>query len=287
MGRVIAVVSGKGGVGKTAIVSNLGLALARLGKKVIMVDTDMQMANLGLMLGMEGRPITLQDVLLGEAGLMDAVYDVQHTARFVPSGLSMEKFKRVDEDKLVGVINELSKHADIVLLDTPAGVGPDVMATLRASQEVLVVTMGEAVAVADAMKVMLVAERQLGLKIIGIVVNMFKGLKQEMNAKEIKKTLQSEVLAVIPEDPKLREHSLEGVPVVVKSPTSPSSLIINELATKIAGVEAGALPTEKKPGLLDKIKALLFPKKKPDLSELKKEQKTMPKKPEPPKKENA
>jgi len=269
MGRVIAIVSGKGGVGKTAIVANLGISLARLGKKVIMVDTDMQMANLGLMLGMEGRPITLQDVLLGESGLMDAVYDVQNSAQFVPSGLSMEKFKRVDEDKLVGIVNELSKRTDIVLLDTPAGVGPDVMATLRASQEVLIVTMGEAIAVADAMKVILVSERQLGLKVIGIVVNMFKGLKQEMSAKEIKKTLQSDVLVVIPEDPQLRSCSLEGVPVVVKHPTAPSAMIINELAGKIAGVEAGPLPTEKKMGIIEWIKSILFPKKKPNLSTIK------------------
>ncbi|MBN3036963.1 MAG: cell division ATPase MinD [Candidatus Diapherotrites archaeon] len=271
MSRIIAVVSGKGGVGKTAITSNLGIALAKLGKKVVMVDTDMQMANLGLMLGMEGRPITLQDVLLEDASVEDAMYDVQEGAKFVPSGLSMEKFKRVNEEKLAPVMEQISKHADIVLLDTPAGVGPDVMATLHSATEALVVTMAEAVAVADAMKVIMVAERRVGLDVTGAVIDMRKGMKQEMEVREVQKTLSVKVLAVVPEDPHLRECSLEGIPVVVKYPASPSAVAITNLAADLIGVERPNPPEEKKKGFIDQLLAIVMPKHKADLAPLKKE----------------
>ncbi|MCD6523220.1 MAG: cell division ATPase MinD [Candidatus Diapherotrites archaeon] len=265
MARIIAIASGKGGVGKTSLTANLGIALAKLGKKVVMIDTDLQMANLGLMLGMEGRPITLQDVLLGEASIHDATYDVQEGAKFIPSGLSIEKFRRVDEEKLAEVIKEVAESADIVLLDAPAGIGADVMATLHAADEVLVVTMAEAVSVADALKLILIAERRIGLDVIGVVVEMHKGMKQEMPKKEIQKTLQKKVIGVVPEDPRLRECSLEGVPVVVKYPRSPSAIAITKIAAWLIGVKPPEIEEEKKPGIIEMI--LSFFKGKPKKEE--------------------
>ncbi len=277
MTRIIAVVSGKGGVGKTSVTANLGIAMARLGKKVIMVDTDMQMANLGLVLGMEGRPITLQDVLLGEASVQDAIYDVQAGAKMVPSGLSIEKFRRVDEEKLTGIIQEIAKHGEILLLDTAAGIGSDVLATLSAAQEVLVVTMPEPIAVADALKVILVAERRLGMDILGVVVNMQKGMKQEMGVKDIQKTLQTDVLAVIPEDPQLRETSLDGKPVILEYPTADSAVAMTNLAARLLGVPAPMPVAKKKSGLLETIMGFLKRKPKPTLKELDADKKAMQK----------
>ena len=244
--RIIAIASGKGGVGKTAITANLGVALGMLGKKTLLVDADVQMANLGLMLGMEQRPISLQDVLLGNAEPIDAVYNVRENVKFVPSGLSLEKMLRVDEERMEEVIKKLSYGNDYVLIDCPPGVGPDALAALNSSKEVLIITMAEPVSVADAMKLAIFSERRLGLTITGAVVNMYKGMKHEMNANEIQKLIQTSVLAVIPEDPLLRKSSIEGVPVVIKHPDAPSSLVITGLAAKLAGVAKVQMPKPRK-----------------------------------------
>ena len=269
MTRIIAIASGKGGVGKTSLTVNIGVALAKMGKKVIVVDTDLQMANLGLMLGMEGRPITLQDVLSGEASLRDAIYDGPAGIRFVPAGLSIAKFRRVDEDKLADVVKELATSADILLLDTAAGIGDDVLTSLNSATEVLVITMAESVAVADALKLIMVAERRLGLDITGVVINMYKGLRREMTAKEIQKTLQTDVLAVVPEDRTFRECSLDGFPAVLKSPEADGSRAVINLAAKLIGAPPPMI--EKKPGFFDQLFSFLKPKAKPPKKQLKQE----------------
>ncbi len=251
--RIIAIASGKGGVGKTAITANLGIALSMMGKKTLLVDADIQMANLGLMLGMEQRPVTLQDVLMGQVKPIDAVYNVRENVEFVPSGLSLEKMMRVDEEKLGDVIKELAKGHDFVLIDCPPGVGPDALAALNAAGEMLLITMAEPVSVADGMKLAIFAERKLSLDITGIVVNMYKGIKQEMKEREITKLIQFPILAVIPEDPLLRKSSIEGVPVTVKYADAPSSLVISSLASKLTGVSKN-VRIERRVGILDAIK---------------------------------
>ncbi len=271
--RIIAIASGKGGVGKTAITSNLGLALGMIGKRVLMVDADVQMANLGLMLGMENRPISLQDVLLGHADPRDAVYNVRENVKFVPSGLSLEKMLRIDEERLGDVISELSRNMDYVLIDCPPGVGPDALAALNAAKEVLVITMAEPVSVADAMKLAIFSERRLGLTVRGVVVNMYKGMKHEMKEDEIQKLVQAPVLSVIPEDPLLRRSSIEGVPVVVKHPDAPSSLAITGLAARLAGI-AKPVQTKRKKSPFDAImnlfKGISLFSHKPKLTDVRK-----------------
>ena len=270
--RIISIASGKGGVGKTALTSNLGIALGMLGKRVLLIDADVQMANLGLMLGMENRPISLQDVLLEHASPRDALYSVRENVKFVPSGLSLEKMLRIDEEKLADVVSELSRGMDFVLIDCPPGVGPDALAALNASKEVIVMTMAEPVSVADAMKLAIFAERRLGLTIRGAVVNMYKGMKHEMKEEEIEKLVQSPVLAVVPEDPLLRRSSIEGVPVVVRHPDAPSSLVITGLAAKLAGVARPVSVQRKKSGLgiFNIFKGLSLFRHKPKLNDVRK-----------------
>src|SRR3989338_4275778 len=135
MGRVISLISGKGGVGKTTITANLGIALAKRGLNVCLVDADIAMANLSLILNMQNSPITLHDVLLGEASVQDAIYDGPAGVRFMPSGLSLENYRRVYSESLHGVIESLRQQYDFGLLDCAGGIEKNVIAAISASDE--------------------------------------------------------------------------------------------------------------------------------------------------------
>jgi septum site-determining protein MinD len=234
MTRTIAISSGKGGVGKTTLVANLGIALAQLGKKVIMVDADLDMANLELALGMEGRPITLQDVVAGEAQVRDVIYDV-HGAKFVPAGISPSQFKRVDPERFAKIINDLKPMADFVLLDCPAGIGKDTISCLSACEETILVMTPEPMSATDAYKTKLVAEK-MGSDVKGIVMNMIKGLKSELKDKEIISLLNAPILARIKSDDTLEESVLAGKPIVVNNPENESAITIKKLAASLVGV---------------------------------------------------
>ena len=114
MTRVISVASGKGGVGKTTITANLGVALATYGEEVIVLDADVAMANLELIQGMEGKSITLQDVLSGEATIDEAIYEGPGGVKIVPAGISLEGLRKVKLDRLEEALEVLIEDADIL-----------------------------------------------------------------------------------------------------------------------------------------------------------------------------
>lgn len=258
MTRTIAVASGKGGVGKTTFVANLGIALAQLGKKVIMVDADLDMANLELALGMEGRPITLQDVLAGEAQIRDVIYEV-HKASFIPAGISPAQFKRVDPEKFSKLVKELTSIADIILLDSPAGIGKDTIACLAACKETILVMTPEPMSATDAYKTKLVAEK-MGSNIIGIILNMVKDTKSELKDKEITSLLNAPILAKVKEDPIMRQSILSGKPLVIHNPDNESAIAIKKLASELVG--APYIPGKPKKSLLGSLFGIFKRKKR-------------------------
>lgn len=233
MNRTIAIASGKGGVGKTTLVANLGISLAHLGKKTAMVDADLDMANLEIVLGMEGKPITLHDVLYGEANIEDATYKARDNLYFVPAGVSPARFKRVDPEKLVKAIKKLEKENDIVILDCPAGIGRDTIACLAACEETILVLTPEPMAVADAYKTKVVAEK-MGSEVIGMILNMARGLKNEMSDSDVSSIMETTILAKIPDDDKARQCTLAGKPIALL-PKNPVAQKIKKLAANLIG----------------------------------------------------
>ncbi|MBI1973945.1 P-loop NTPase [Candidatus Micrarchaeota archaeon] len=249
MSTTIAIASGKGGVGKTTVTANLGIALGLAGKKVIMVDADLDMANLELVLGMEGRPITLQDVLTGEAEIQDAVYEVAQNARFVPAGVSPGK-KRADPEKIARTILQLSSMAEYILLDCPAGIGKDTIACFAACKQTLLILTPEPMSASDAYKTKIAADR-MGSELIGLCVNMAKGTQGELTDKEVSSLLEAPVLSKIPYDENLRAAALQGKPILLSNPTTPSAQAIAGLAARICGETY--IPVQPRPSFFSKL----------------------------------
>ncbi|MCX8158184.1 MAG: cell division ATPase MinD [Candidatus Diapherotrites archaeon] len=262
MGRVISLVSGKGGVGKTTITANLGVSLAKRGLKVCLVDTDIAMANLSLLLNMQSCPITLHEVLLGEAVISDAIYDGPGGINFIPSGLSLQNYRRVDPERLAAVISYIKNKYDYILLDSPPGIERDVIAVINASDEILLVTMPISAAVADVLKARLTVQR-LGKDCIGFVSNMVRSEKGEISPEEISKMLEIPCYGIIPYDDEVRKSFLleKAEPVVIRKPNSPASVAFSKLAYKISGVSLKEEPKETK-GFLDWILSLIFGRQK-------------------------
>lgn len=263
MVRIITIASGKGGVGKTTLTANLGIALAMRGKKVLLVDADVAMANLSLLLGMQSSPITLHDVLLGESSVRDAIYDGPQGIHFIPSGLSLESYRRVDSERLESVIKSVAGDYDFVLMDAPAGIEKNVLSALSACDEVLLITMPDSPSIADVLKTKIVAQR-LNAKPIGVIVNFIRGEKGEVSIDDIMKMLELPVYGKIPYDDEVRKSFMQEKvsPVIIRRPEAPASGAIHKSAAKLAGLSVQFQPT-KKESFITILLNKLFKKKKP------------------------
>lgn len=239
MARIMVIASGKGGTGKTTLTANLGIALSKLGKKVLLIDADVAMANLSLILGMKSAPITLHDVLLGEAQIRDAIYDGPGGIHLVPSGLSLENYKRLDSERLAGVISEVAEEYDYILLDAAAGIEKQVISAISAAQETLIITMPNPPSLADAAKTREVAQR-LGSKVVGIVVNFVRRERGEIPQQQIANFLEVPIYGSVPDDPEVRQSFLQEnvAPVVVRVPNSPAAIEFQKIASRLTGVKA-------------------------------------------------
>ncbi len=233
MGTSITIAAGKGGTGKTTICANLGVAMAKFGKDVLILDADIEMANLELIFGIEGMKTTLHDVLAGEADIEEAIYEV-HGVKVVPAGISLEGLKKADPNRLEEVLEHLVKEVEYLLIDAPAGLGRSAVIALAAGLNTILVLQPEISSMSDGLKTKIVAEK-LGSNVLGAVINRVTYDPTEIQIREIETILDTKVLAVVPEDPEVRRSAAFGVPVVLRSPKSPASQAIMKLAADLIG----------------------------------------------------
>lgn len=235
MTRIITCTSGKGGAGKTTLVANLGLALRELGKDVAVVDANLTTPNLGIHLGVPLYPTTLHDVLKGSAEMKDAIYRHESGLKIVPAGISLRDMRGVNAGDLPDAILKLLGSADIIIIDSAAGLGREALSAIEASDEILIVTNPDLPSVTDALKTLKLAE-QIGTKVTGVVINRKTGRSYEMTARQVSSMLDgAEILAEIPEDSNVYRAVASRQPVVQHSPHSDVSHNIRKLAASIAG----------------------------------------------------
>lgn len=247
MARIIVINSGKGGVGKTTTAINLGVSLNKLGKEVIIVDTNLNTPNIGLQLGAPIVPVTLNHVLKGTASIDEAIYEHSSGTKIVPSSLSIEELTKFNTKKIPSIIKDLGKMCEYVIIDSAAGFGDEVIASLEAADEIIIVTNPEMPSVTDALKAVKVA-RKMGKEINGIVVTQHCGAKYEMSLSSIKSMLESQIIGVIPADIAVKEALNLRDAVSHTHPKSKVAKKYYELARKISGENI-----EKKQGFFSKL----------------------------------
>jgi septum site-determining protein MinD len=232
MGKVYAILSGKGGVGKTTTTINLGMSLRDLGKDVVIVDTNMTTPNIGLHLGSPIVPVTLNHVMKNEAKVEEAIYEHETGTKILPSSLSIGELKGVNPDRISDVTKRLRKISDHILLDSPAGLGDESKASMDAADEIIIVTNPEITAVTDALKTIKLAE-QMDKKVIGAIVTRYTGKKWEMNLPTIKDMLEVPIIGVIPEDDSVKESHRMKNAVIITHPKSKAAKAYRSLAQRV------------------------------------------------------
>lgn len=171
--RVIAITSGKGGVGKTNLTVNLAIAMTRIGRRVLVIDADLGMANVDVVLGTASKHHLLH-LLQPEIGLKDVLIQGPYGIRYISGGSAIERvleFSPEERKRLMDKLAECEAMADIVLVDTGAGLGQNVLDFILAADEVILVTTPEPTALTDAYAVMKAYNMYASKKDLKIVVN--------------------------------------------------------------------------------------------------------------------
>ncbi|WP_435180671.1 cell division ATPase MinD [Halorussus sp. AFM4] len=229
---VYAVASGKGGVGKTTTAINLGAMLADRGHAVVVVDTDLGMANLADFLDFEIETPTLHEVLAGEASFADAVDEAPGDIDVLPSATDIEAFVKSDPANLQAVVADLREEYDYVLLDTGAGVSYDTLVPLALADQVLLVATPDVASVRDTAKTGELAER-VETEVRGAVLTQRSS--DILNADDVEETLGTDVLAVIPQDEAVPMGIDAGRPLAAFAPNAPAGRAYRDLAAVLTG----------------------------------------------------
>ena len=234
MTRIITITSGKGGVGKTTSAINIGAALNYFGKDVIIVDANLTTPNVGLHLGAPMVPVSLNHVLSGKAKVSDAIYEHESGTKIIPSSLSVKELRQLNHGKLKEVSKKLKKLADIVILDSAAGLGEEAIAGIEAGEDVIIVTNAEILAVTDALKASKLIE-QLGKNILGVIVARFDKRRAQMPISNIEDMLELPVIGVIPEDRNVPRAVVMKDALIHTHPRSKAARAYMRVAAKLIG----------------------------------------------------
>jgi len=257
-GRRIVITSGKGGVGKTTTTVNVGAALAKRGKRVVLVDADIGLRNLDLVLGVEKRiGFDIVEVIEGRCQLRQALIRDKRfeSLHMLPAAQTREK-ESISEEQMKAVIVELAETADFVLIDCPAGIEHGFRSAVAGATEAIVVTTPEVSAIRDADRVVgkLNAER-IPLRVIvnRVRPEMVKS-GEMMSVEDVCEILSAELLGIVPDDEEVIDTTNRGEPIVLDE-SKRLATIYDKIARRLGG-DVVAFTNVEAPGLIGRLKTL-------------------------------
>ena len=263
MSEIIVVTSGKGGVGKTTSTANIGAGLARMNKKVVLVDTDIGLRNLDVVMGLENRIIyNLVDVIEGTCRLKQALIRDKHYPGLylLPSAQTRDK-SAVMPEQMIKLADGLKDIFDYVLLDCPAGIEQGFKNAIAAAGRAIVVTTPEVSSIRDADRIIGLLEHA-GIKKIDLVVNRIRmdmvKRGEMMSVEDVLDILAVNLLGAIPDDENIVIAANHGEPVIGSDSLSGQAYM--NIARRIAGETVPLLDLDTGSNLLQKV-ASLFKKR--------------------------
>lgn len=242
--RVISITSGKGGVGKTSIVSNMALQLAAQGNRVLILDGDLGMANVDIMFGVRAEKHIL-DVVKGDVSIQDVLVDVAPNVTLIPGGsgvFDLQNLSVFEKQALLTEVSNLGLEYDVMLIDTAPGIDDNVLYLNSAAQEICVVVTPEPASLTDSYALIKVLNQRCRETRFSIICNQ---VKDETDGQKLFAKLDSvaskflyvslDYKGSIPADPNLRQSTRSQALVTRAFPDSSASQAIRKLAVEFAG----------------------------------------------------
>ncbi|MUH00212.1 septum site-determining protein MinD [Scytonema sp. UIC 10036] len=240
MTRIIVVTSGKGGVGKTTITANLGMALAKMGRQVALVDADFGLRNLDLLLGLENRIVyTAVEVLARECRLEQALVKDKRQPNLVLLPAAQNRTKdAVTPDQMKLLVNALAQKYEYVLIDSPAGIEMGFKNAIAPAKEALVVSTPEIASVRDADRVVGLLEAQ-GIKRTHLIINRIRPAmvraNDMMSVQDVQELLAIPLIGVVPDDERVIVSTNRGEPLVLSENSSLAATAFDNIARRLEG----------------------------------------------------
>ena len=237
--QVIAVTGGKGGVGKSTVSVNLATAFAQLGRRTLLLDGDLGLANADVLLGITPKH-SLAHVIRGERTLQEIIVDAPQGFKVVPGASGVAQLAALSATEHLGLVRELAgvcADLETLVVDTPPGIAPGVLQLAQAAQHVLLVVCDEPTSITDAYALIKVLSRHHDVGRFRVLANMTRDRGQGRRLFETLSRVTARFLDVtleyageVPEDPWLRRSIRDQRPVVEAYPASPSALALKQVA---------------------------------------------------------
>lgn len=248
--RIITVTSGKGGVGKTTTTANLGIALAHLGQKVVIIDTDIGLRNLDVVMGLQNRIIyDIVDLVEGRCRLRQALIRDRFAPELylLPAAQSRDK-SAVSPADMQRLCKQLASECDIILIDSPAGIEAGFRNAIAAADEFILVTTPDPSAVQDVDRVLGILEAE-GQRALRLIINRVRPelvkRQESLSPEQILETLDVELLGVIPEGEEIIISNGKGMPIAHEI-HSASGRAYHQIARRLLGEQVSVNPLESK-----------------------------------------